>query len=167
MSDPGAQEDSMAAKRLALLTLGLMLAGSGYGLGYRAASTGLVAEADAAPAPSSAQATDRVYELRTYTAPEGKLDDLLARFRNHTMRIFDNHGMTSVGYWLPQDETLRRNTLVYLLVHPSRAAADQAWRDFGADPEWQRVSEESQRDGRIVSNVERMYLDPTDFSPMK
>jgi hypothetical protein len=156
----------MVAKRLVLLTVALMLFGSGYGLGTWNSTVGLVAEADAAPAPVF-QAADRVFELRTYTAPEGKLDDLLARFRNHTMRIFEKHGMTNVGYWLPQDETLRQNTLVYLLAHPSREAADQAWRDFGADPEWQRVAEESQRDGRIVASVERMYLDPTDFSQMR
>ena len=78
------------------------------------------------------QAADRVYELRTYTAPEGKLDDLLARFRNHTMRIFEKHGMANVGYWLPQDETLRRNTLVYLISHPSREAADQSRKPCSA-----------------------------------
>lgn len=156
----------MVAKRLALLTVVLMLFGSGYGLGFASGTRGGVPEADAAPAPV-VQAADRVFELRTYTAPEGKLDDLLARFRNHTMRIFEKHGMTNVGYWLPQDETLRQNTLVYLLAHPSREAADQAWRNFGADPEWQRVAEESQRDGRIVAGVERMYLDPTDFSQVK
>ena len=156
----------MAAKRLVLVTAAFVVFASGYGLGHRAGSVGLVAEANAAPAPVL-QAADRVYELRTYTAPEGKLDDLLARFRNHTLRIFEKHGMTNVGYWLPQDEELRQNTLVYLLSHPSREAAEQAWRDFGADPEWQRVSEESQRDGRIVSRVERMYLDPTDFSPLE
>lgn len=156
----------MAAKRVALLITALMLFGSGYGLGFKNGAVGLVPEAEASPAPV-VQMADRVFELRTYTAPEGKLDDLLARFRDHTIRIFNNHGMTSVGYWLPQDEELRQNTLVYLLAHPSRAAADQAWRDFSADPEWQRVSEESQRDGRIVTNVVRMYLDPTDFSPMK
>ena len=153
------------AKRLPLVFAALMLFGSGYGLGVHNA-LGLVPEAEASPA-SVLQAADRVYELRTYTAPEGKLGDLLARFRNHTMRIFENHGMANVGYWLPQDETLRQNTLVYLISHPSREAADQAWRDFGADPEWQRVAEESQREGRIVANVQRMYLDPTDFSPLK
>ena len=156
----------MAAKRLALLTLASMLFASGYGIGLRAGTVGLVPEADASPAPVP-QAADRVYELRTYTAPEGKLEDLLARFRDHTMRIFEKHGMANVGYWLPQDEELRQNTLVYLISHPSREAADQAWRAFAADPEWQRVAEESQRDGRIVASVERMYLDPTDFSPMK
>ncbi len=156
----------MAAKRFALLTAAFMLFGAGYGIGFRAGGEGLVAEATASPAPTI-QAADRIFELRTYTAPEGKLDDLLARFRNHTLRIFEKHGMTNVGYWLPQDETLRQNTLVYLLAHPSREAGEQAWRNFAADPEWQRVSEESQRDGRIVAGVQRMWLDAADFSPMK
>ena len=152
----------MVAKRV--LVVGAMAAL--FGLGYALGRTELVKEAAASPL-ASFQARDRVFELRTYTAPEGKLDALQTRFRDHTMRIFERHGMTNVGYWLPQDTTLRENTLVYLLAHPSRAAADQAWRDFTADPEWQRVSEESQRDGRIVSQVVRMYLDPTDFSPMR
>jgi hypothetical protein len=139
------------------------LFGAGYAFG-NAGGPELVPSAEANPAPAAQSA--RVFELRTYTAPEGKLDDLLARFRDHTMRIFNNHGMTSVGYWIPQDPELQGNTLVYLLVHPSREAAEQAWRDFSADPEWQRVSEESQRDGRIVTSVVRQWLDPTDFSPM-
>ena len=141
-----------------------------FGAGYAAGRMNVVDAAEAASfsdLPSALQAADRVFELRTYTAPEGKLDALQTRFRDHTMRIFERHGMTNVGYWLPQDTALRQNTLVYLLAHPSRAAADQAWRDFSADPEWQRVAEESQRDGRIVAQVQRMYLDPTDFSPMK
>lgn len=154
----------MAAKRL--LTTGLMAAlfGAGYAFG-NADGSDLVPSAEANPAPL-AQAS-RVFELRTYTAPEGKLDDLLARFRNHTMRIFEKHGMTNVGYWRPQDPELRQNTLVYLLAHPSREAAEQAWRDFSADPEWQQVSEESQRDGRIVTSVVRQWLDPTDFSQLR
>ena len=110
---------------------------------------------------------DRTYELRTYTAADGKLDNLLARFRDHTMRIFEKHGMTNHGYWLPQDEELRQNTLIYLISHDSRAAGEESWRNFGQDPEWQRVSEESQRDGRIIAGLERIWLDPTDFSLMK
>jgi hypothetical protein len=148
----------MVAKRVLVVAAMAALFGSGYVLG----GMDLVTEAEA-----SLQARDRVFELRTYTAPEGKLDALQTRFRDHTMRIFERHGMTNIGYWLPQDTTLRQNTLVYLLAHPTRAAADQAWRDFAADPEWVRVAEESQRDGRIVSGVVRMYLDPTDFSQMR
>lgn len=152
----------MSTRRIVLAGAMVALFGAGYALGRM----NPVPEAEASPL-AALQAADRVFELRTYTAPEGKLDDLLTRFRDHTVRIFDRHGMSSVGYWLPQDTTLRSNTLVYLLVHPSRTAADQAWRDFAADPEWQRVSEESQRDGRIVTQVVRQYLDPTDFSPMR
>jgi hypothetical protein len=156
----------MAAKRTLVVTAMAAMFGAGYTLGR----TDVVPAAEAAPVAdviADLQAANRVFELRTYTAPEGKLGALHTRFRDHTMRIFQRHGMTNVGYWTPQDTTLNENTLVYLLSHPSRAAADQAWRDFSADSEWQRVSEESQRDGRIVSQVVRMYLDPTDFSPMK
>ena len=122
-----------------------------------------MAEASAAPVPQATQ----VFELRTYTAPDGKLEDLLARFRDHTLQIFEKHDMTSVGYWVPQDEPLSGNTLVYVLAHPSREAAEANWRAFGSDPEWQQVAEESQRNGRLIVNLERVYLDPTDFSPMR
>jgi NIPSNAP protein len=109
----------------------------------------------------------KVYELRTYTAPDGKLGDLHARFRNHTMRIFNNHGMKSVAYFSPQDEPLSHNTLIYILEHPSREEAKKHWADFSADPEWKKVSEESQRDGRIVSKVDSVFMTATDYSPMK
>jgi hypothetical protein len=105
----------------------------------------------------------RVYELRTYTTPEGKLPNLLARFRDHTMRIFERHGMTNVGYWVPMDQ---EDTLIYIISHGSRAAADANWEAFRSDPEWQRVSEESQREGPIVTNVERVFMTATDFSPI-
>ena len=114
-----------------------------------------------------AQGGNRVFEIRTYTAPEGKLPNLQARFRDHTRRIFDKHGMTSIGYWVPQDAPLHENTLIYILAHPSREAAKKAWADFQADPEWKKVSDESQRDGRIVSKVDSVFVDPTDYSPIK
>jgi hypothetical protein len=114
-----------------------------------------------------AQGDRRVFELRTYTAPEGKLPELQARFRNHTVRIFNKHHMTSVGYWVPQDAPNSQNTLIYLLAHPSREAAKKNWADFQADPEWQKVSAESQVNGRIVSKVESVFMDPTDYSPIK
>ncbi len=109
----------------------------------------------------------KVYELRTYTAPEGKLGDLHARFRNHTMRIFDKHGMKSVAYFAPQDAPLSQNTLIYILEHPSRDEAKKHWAEFQADPEWQKVSAESQKDGRIVTKVDSVFMTATDYSPMK
>ena len=109
----------------------------------------------------------RVYELRTYTAPEGKLGDLHKRFRDHTMRIFKKHGMESVGYWQPQDAPDSQNTLIYIISHQSREQAKKNWADFQADPEWQKVSAESQVNGRIVSKVVSVFMDPTDYSPTK
>ncbi|HEY7288828.1 MAG TPA: NIPSNAP family protein [Vicinamibacterales bacterium] len=114
-----------------------------------------------------AQSSQRVFELRTYTTPEGKLPALQARFRDHTRRIFDKHNMTSVGYWIPQDEPLSQNTLIYILAHPSREAAKKNWAEFSADPEWQKVAAESQKDGRIVSKVDSVFMDATDYSAIK
>lgn len=120
----------------------------------------------AAGAPTT-QAADRVFELRTYTTFEGRLEALHQRFRDHTMRIFDKHGMTNIGYWVPQDPELADNTLVYLLAHSSREAAEQSWAAFRADPEWQQVARDSERDGRIVQQVESVFLDPTAYSQLR
>ena len=115
---------------------------------------------------SAAQAP-RVFELRTYTAPEGKLGELHTRFRDHTLRIFERHGMTNVVYLKPLDTPLADNTLVYLLAHPSREAAKSNWAAFAADPEWKKVASESQVNGRIVSEVKSVFFEPADYSPMK
>ena len=105
-----------------------------------------------------------VYELRTYTAPEGKLDALIARFKDHTIRIFNKHKMESVGYWVPQEP---KNTLIYILKFPSKEAGEAAWKEFLADPEWQKVQKESEANGRLATKVERIWMDPTDFSKLK
>jgi hypothetical protein len=118
-------------------------------------------------ATARAQAGPKVFELRTYTAPPGKLGDLQARFRNHTMRIFARHGMTSVGYWTPADAPLADNTLIYVLAHPSREAAKASWDAFRNDPEWQKVAADSQVNGRIVEKVESVFMRATDYSPVK
>ncbi|HEV3196579.1 MAG TPA: NIPSNAP family protein [Bryobacteraceae bacterium] len=112
-------------------------------------------------------AEGRVYELRTYTCFEGKLDALKARFRDHTNRIFKKHDMQSIGYWVPQDPERSKNTLVYILVHPSREAADKNWAAFQADPEWKKVAAESEANGKIVQKVDRVFMDPTEFSQLK
>jgi len=148
----------MTAKRLLFFSLMTAIGSSGCMIG-----NSIPVSEDA----SGGSETDQVFELRTYTAAEGKFDDLLARFRDHTLRIFEKHGMTNVGYWTPQDEPLSANTLIYVLAHPSREEAEQSWRDFSSDPEWQSVAEESQRDGRLIVGLERVFIDPTDFSPMR
>ena len=117
--------------------------------------------------PSASLGTSKVYEMRTYTAPDGKLPNLQARFRDHTIRIFNKHGMKSVGYWVPQDAPTKDNTLVYIISHDSREAAKKNWAAFQADPEWKKVSAESQVDGRIVSGVVSVFMDATDYSPIK
>jgi hypothetical protein len=130
-------------------------------------ATGFALGAVVTERSAEAQAANRVFELRTYTAPEGKLGELQARFRNHTIRIFNKHDMTSVAYFVPQDAPNHDNTLTYLLAHKSRQAAKANWAAFSADPEWQKVNNESQINGKIVSKVESVFLDPTDFSPIK
>jgi hypothetical protein len=115
----------------------------------------------------NAQAAGRVFELRTYTAPDGKLGDLHARFRNHTLRIFEKHGMTNVVYLAPMDAPASGNQLVYLLAHKSREAAKMSWDGFRNDPEWKKVASESQVNGPITSKVESVFFTATDYSPLK
>ncbi len=109
----------------------------------------------------------KVFELRTYTATPGNLDNLHARFRDHTTRIFAKHGMRVVGYWTPTDEEKADDTLIYILEHASMEAASASWRAFGQDPEWQQVAEASNANGQILGGIEREYMVATDYSPMQ
>lgn len=117
--------------------------------------------------PARAAEQGRVFELRTYTAAEGKLDAVLARFRNHTTRLFEKHGIQNVGYWVPKDAPRSQNTLIYIVAHPSREAAAKAWAAFRADPEWQKAKAESEAAGKIVIKTESVFLSPADFSKLK
>lgn len=135
------------ASRLAFLTAALvLLAGS---------------------APAAAPVTaPRIYELRTYTAAPGKLDALLARFRNHTVKLFEKHGMSNLGYWTPLDDAEGKGTkLVYLLSHASRERAALSWKAFIADPAWQKAKAESEAAGSLVAGIESVYLETTGYSP--
>ena len=116
---------------------------------------------------STSAQDQKVFELRTYQATPGNLDNLHARFRDHTTRIFRKHGMEVVGYWSPTNEEERDDTLVYLLSHDNQDAADASWQAFIADPEWEAVAEESNRNGQILGGIERKYMVATDYSPMK
>src|SRR4051812_46818660 len=110
-------------------------------------------------ASAGAAAPDtKVYELRTYTAMPGKIENVISRFRDHTTRIFDRFGMVSVAYWIPMDAADGAGEkIVYLLEHKSREAADAAWKAFQADPEWKTVSAASEANGKIVSKVDRIF----------
>jgi hypothetical protein len=112
-------------------------------------------------------AKPKVYEIRTYTTHPGKLPDLLARFRNHTTKLFEKHGITNVGYWVPADEPLKSNTLIYIVSHKDREAAKKSWDAFRADPEWIKVRDESEKAAKINQKVESVYMEPTDFSKLK
>jgi NIPSNAP protein len=114
-----------------------------------------------------AQAPGRVFELRTYTTNEGKLPDLHARFRDHTTRFFEKHGMVNVGYWIPQDQPLGSNTLIYVLSYPNREAAKKSWAAFRADPEWHKARDASEANGKIVAKVDSVYMEATGFSAIK
>jgi hypothetical protein len=109
----------------------------------------------------------RVFELRTYHALEGRLDALNARFRDHTVKLFVKHNITNIGYFTPQDPPLAGKTLIYLLAHPSREAAKRNFDAFRNDPAWTKARGDSEKSGKIVEKVESVFLDPTDFSPMK
>lgn len=132
-------------------------------------AAGIGARALFRPVPVQAAAANRAFELRTYTAAPGKLEALKARFRDHTIQIFDKHGMKSIGYWVPQDGPEHENTLVYMIAHESREAATKNWADFGQDPDWVKARTESEKDGRLTvqGGVKSVFLDPTDFSAIK
>jgi len=118
-------------------------------------------------AVAEAQTSNRVFELRTYTTLPGRLDALHARFANHTISLFERHGMTNIGYFVPQDAPLAENTLIYVLAHDSREAAKASWAAFVADPEWLEAREASISDGPILVKVENVFMDATDYSMMK
>ena len=106
-----------------------------------------------------------VFEMRTYFAAPGKLDDLNARFRNHTCRLFDKHGMRNVGYWMPLENPEQK--LVYIIAHESREKAAENWKKFALDPLWQAVVKESEKNGKLVTRIESTYLAGTDYSAIR
>ena len=143
-------------KRLGLVLLAVVFAG-GFVLGNLVHPSPVL----------NAQSSGAVYELRTYTAGPGKLNDLQARFRDHTVGLFERHGMKNVGYWVPTDAPLSDNTLIYVLEHDSRDAATASWDAFRADPDWVEARAASEVNGRLAINVEAVYMTATDFSAIK
>ena len=106
----------------------------------------------------------KVFELRTYTTHDGKLEALHTRFSDHTMRLFEKHEMENIGYWTPMD---KENTLTYIIAHESREAAEANWEAFRNDPAWQEVYQASRQDGPLIENIESIFMTSTEFSPMK
>ncbi|MEP3478642.1 MAG: NIPSNAP family protein [Fuerstiella sp.] len=112
---------------------------------------------------ASAFEDSRVFEMRTYFANEGKLDALLSRFRDHTVELFTKHGITNVGYWVPQKND--DNTLVYIVAFPNEEARSASWKAFLADPKWKAAYKASTADGKLVAKIESVFLTATDYSP--
>ena len=106
---------------------------------------------------------NRYFEMRIYYCHPGRLDALIQRFTNHTTKIFEKHGMTNVGYWIPTNNT--ENALYYILAYPSKADRDSSWKLFSSDPEWKTVSKKSEETGKIVAKVTSVFMNATDFSP--
>jgi hypothetical protein len=103
-----------------------------------------------------------LYELRTYYTHEGKIDDLHARFRDHTMRLFAKHGIKNIAYWSPTDDP---STLIYIIAHKNADAAKASWTAFGQDPEWQAVAKASRANGPILTKIDSVYMTKTPYSP--
>jgi hypothetical protein len=109
----------------------------------------------------------RVFEMRTYYANEGKMKGLHARFRDHTCKLFEKHGMTIIGFWSPIDKEKSEEVMVYILAYPNKEAADKAWKAFREDADWIKAKTESEKDGPLVKKVESVFLAPTDYSKLK
>jgi hypothetical protein len=139
-------------KRLATgsVAAGLLLVGRAWGVADEKAADG-----------------EKVFELRTYHCNEGKLDDLHRRFRDVTTKLFEKHGIHNVGYWVPTDGDAAKDTLIYIVEHPSREAAKKNWKAFGDDPDWKEAYKKSHENGVLVKKLESVYMKPTDYSPMK
>jgi hypothetical protein len=116
-----------------------------------------------ASAAAAFAADNRCYELRIYTANEGKLDALNARFKDHTCKLFEKHGLTNVGYWVPVDKSDSR--LIYVISSPNRAAHTKSWKAFLNDPDWKKAYANSTRDGRLVGKIDSTFMNATDYSP--
>src|SRR5262245_57246860 len=139
--------------KIAIVTLGLLVAAwAGYAI---------------CDAQGDKKVENRVFEMRTYYAHPGRMNALHERFRNHTCKLFEKHGMTLIGFWSPIKKDEAEEKMVYILAYPSKAAADKSWAAFRKDPDWIKAKDASEKDGPIVARVESVFLNPTDYSAIK
>ena len=150
--------------RLSIVTLAAVCACSILAVHLRAANEKDQPAEQLAGASSSA---GRFFEMRTYHAAEGKLEPLHNRFRQHTNALFRKHRIEMIGYWTPADGPASKNTLVFLLAYPSREAREKSWKEFEADPDWQKAKKASEVNGRLVTRADQVFMTPTDYSPVK
>lgn len=127
-----------------------------------AGGAGYAARANAKP-----ESANRYFEIRTYTAAEGKMDALHKRFRDHTLKLFSKHGIENVGYWVVNSGETAGRSLVFILAYPSKEARETSWKAFVADPEWVKAKAESEKEGTLVTKADSRFMDPADYSPIK
>jgi hypothetical protein len=120
-----------------------------------------------ADSPPVAAAPARVFEMRTYYANPGKMEAMHARFKDHTCKLFEKHGMQLIGFWSPTDEKQAEEVMIYILAYPSKEAADKSWKAFREDPAWIKAKEESEKNGGLVKKVESVWLKGTPYSALK
>jgi hypothetical protein len=111
----------------------------------------------------AADKDERLYEMRIYYAAPGRVDALLTRFRDHTCKLFEKHGIANIGYWVPADN--KDNKLVYIVAHKDMDSKNASWKGFIADPDWQKAYKESEKEGKLVDRIEVRFLRATDYSP--
>jgi hypothetical protein len=104
-----------------------------------------------------------IYELRIYRCVPGRLPALLSRFQNHTLRIWEKHGIRQAGFWTTLIGESNQQ-LTYMLAWDSMAEREKRWGAFLADPEWIATSIETEKDGQLVQNISNQLLAPTAFS---
>jgi hypothetical protein len=137
-------------KRILLAAVvGIALVGVGYAAG------------------ATSERADRYFEMRTYYSNPGKMPALHARFKDHTVKLFEKHGMTNVGYWSPTTGENFENTMVYILAYPSKEAREKSWKAFVEDPDWKKAKADSEKDGVLVSKVVSVFMSPTEYSAIK
>jgi hypothetical protein len=125
-------------------------------------------ESDLSPLIEPKQtAPPRTFELRTYTPSPGRMPNLLARFRNHTCKLFRKHDMEGVGYWLTEAKDAEEPKLVYILAHPTETEGKRNFDEFRADKRWVKAKAESEANGSLTVKVESLFLKPTDYSPIQ
>jgi hypothetical protein len=144
-----------------LLTAALFLLALGF------SSLATADEKDKKDKTEDKKVEKRIFEMRTYYAAEGKMAALHARFRDHTCKLFEKHGMTIIGFWSPTDSKEAEKKMVYILAFPSKEAADKSWAAFRDDPDWKAARDASEKDGKLVEKVDSVFLNPTDYSPIK
>jgi hypothetical protein len=156
--------------RLSIVALAAIFLSSALALHLRAADdkeTGQSKDQPDEQLAGASSSSGRFFEMRTYHTADGKLEALHNRFPQHTNRLFKKHGIEMIGYWTPADAPASKNTLVFLLAYPNREARDKSWQAFTNDPEWKKAAADSERDGKLVTKVDQLFMNPTDYSPIK